>query len=111
MPSLPKLDKIDRHLEFEWLLCLANRLQRVRHTEDGGIQRPEEFPALTTSSSLGDNPRRHSILDGKHHSQKDRALRHCSPTGPWLPHGTAGLSRPISTSITVRLHSPDVEQY
>jgi len=102
VPSLLKSHKINDDLEFESLLCLASRLQpsqRLRPTKVGGIQRPEEFPALTTSRSLGENPRGYSILDKKYRNHKDRALKHCSLMGPWLPHGTAGLSKPISTSM------------
>jgi hypothetical protein len=51
VPSPLTLEKIDHDMEFEWLLCLASRLQtyqRLRPTEIGGIQKSEEFPALTT---------------------------------------------------------------
>jgi hypothetical protein len=60
MPSLLTLEKIDHDMELEWLLCLASRFQtyeRLRPTEIGGIQRSKEFPTLTTSSPLGENPR------------------------------------------------------
>jgi len=73
VPSLLKPDKINHELEFEWLLCLASRLQttqRLRPTEVGGLQKPEEFPALTTSRSLGENPRARSILDKKYRNHE-----------------------------------------
>jgi hypothetical protein len=75
MPSRVKSCKIDDGLEFEWLLCVASGLQasqRLRPTEVGGIQRPEEFPALTTSRFLGQNPRGHSILDKKYPNHQAR---------------------------------------
>jgi hypothetical protein len=59
VPSLLKSDKIDHDLEFERLLCFASKLQiskRLQPTGGGGLQRPEEFPTLTTSRSLGENP-------------------------------------------------------
>ena len=102
MPPPLKPDKIDHDLEFGWLLCLVSRIQlsqRPRAMKIGGIQRLEEFPALTTSSSLGGNPRGHSVLDGKYRNHKDSTLKHCSLTEPWLSHGAVGLSKHISTSI------------
>jgi hypothetical protein len=75
VPSLLKPDKLDHDLEFEWLLCLSSRLQtaqRLRPTEVGGLQSPGEFPALTTSRSLGENPRAHSILDKKYRNHEAR---------------------------------------
>ena len=75
MPSQLTPDKLDHDLEFEWLLCLASRLQtaqRLRPTEVGGLQSPEEFPALTTSRSLGENTRGHSILDKTYRNHEAR---------------------------------------
>ena len=75
MPSQLNPDKLDHDLEFEWLLCLASRLetsQRLRPTDVGGLQRPEKFPALTTSRSLGVNPRGYSILDKKYRNHEAR---------------------------------------
>jgi hypothetical protein len=78
MPSLLNPDKIDHDLEFEWLLCLTSRLQssqRLLPMKVGGIQRPEEFPALTTSRSLGENTRGHSILNKKYRNHEARRGR------------------------------------
>jgi hypothetical protein len=51
-----KSDKIDHNLEFEWLLCLANRFQTsqcLRPTEVRGIRRPEEFPHINDQQFFG----------------------------------------------------------
>ena len=75
MPSQLNPDKLDHDLEFEWLLCLSSRLQtaqRLRPMEVGGLQSPEEFPALMTSRSLGENPRAHSILDKTYRNHEAR---------------------------------------
>jgi hypothetical protein len=71
MPPLLKSDKLDHDMEFEWLLCLASRRQtsqRLRSTEVGGIQRPEEFPALTFHRE----PERALILDRKYPNHEAR---------------------------------------
>jgi hypothetical protein len=78
LPSQLKSNKIDCGLEFEWPLCVASRFQtsqRVRPTEIRGLPRLAEFPKLTTSGSLGENPRGRSILDGRYrnHEAKKRA--------------------------------------
>jgi hypothetical protein len=78
MPSLLNPVKMDHDLEFEWLLCLASRLQSsqlLRPTKVGWIQRPKELPALTTSRSLGENPRAHSSLDKKCRNHEARRGR------------------------------------
>ncbi len=78
MPLQLKPDKIDHDLEFEWLLCLASRLQSsqlLRPTKVGWIQRPKELPVLTTSRSLGENPRAHSSLDKKYRNHEARRGR------------------------------------
>ena len=78
MPLQLKPDKIDHDLEFEWLLCLASRLQSsqiLRPTKVGWIQRPKELPALTTRRFLGENPRAHSILDKKYRNREARRGR------------------------------------
>jgi hypothetical protein len=82
MPALLKQDKLDHDLEFEWLLCLASRLQssqRLRPAKAGGIRRPEELPALTTSRSAGENPRAHSILNKKYRSHETKKGASVSP--------------------------------
>ena len=75
MPSQLNPDKLDHDLEFEWLLCLSSRLQtvqRLRPMEVGGLQSPEEFPALATTRSLGENPRAHSILGKTYRNHEAR---------------------------------------
>jgi hypothetical protein len=75
MPSPLNPDKIDHDLEFEWLLCLSSRLQssqRLLPMKVGGIRRPEEFPALTTGRSLGENTGGHSILNKKYRNHEAR---------------------------------------
>jgi hypothetical protein len=75
VPSQLNPDKLDHNLEFEWLLCLSSRLQtaqRLRPTEVGGLQSSEKFPARTTSRSLGENPRAHSILDKTYRNHEAR---------------------------------------
>jgi hypothetical protein len=77
VPSQLNPDKLDHDLEFEWLHCLASRLQtaqRLRPTEVGGLQSPEEFPALTTSRSLGENPMAHSIFDKEYRNHRARMV-------------------------------------
>jgi hypothetical protein len=78
MPSLLNPVKMDHDLEFEWLLCLASRLQSsqlLRPTKVGWIQRHKELPALTTSRSLGENPSARSSLDKKYRNPEARRGR------------------------------------
>ena len=82
MPSLLNPVKMDHDLEFEWLLCLASRLQSsqlLRPTGVGGIERPEEFLALTTSRLLGETPRAHSILEKKYRNHEAKKGASVSP--------------------------------
>jgi hypothetical protein len=108
VPPPVTLEKVGHDLKFEGLPYLAGRLQtsqRLRPTEIGGIQRPEEFPALAASGSLGGNRRGHSILDGMYRNHTNRALRHCNLMGPWLPRGTEVCRIPSSVQSTACFHS------
>jgi hypothetical protein len=75
VPYPPKSHKVNRDLEFEWLLSLSSRLQtsqRLRPTEIHGIQRPKEFPTLSTRTTLGENAGGHSITDRKYSNGEPR---------------------------------------
>jgi hypothetical protein len=73
--SLLKSHKVNHDVEIEWLLCLASRLQasqRLRPTEIRGIQRPGEFPTLSTRGTLGENARGHSITGRRYRKSEPR---------------------------------------
>jgi len=75
VPSQLKSQKFDRDQEFESLLCHASRLQtsqRLRPTEIHGIQRPKEFPTLSSRRTLGENAGGRSITDRKYRNGEPR---------------------------------------
>jgi hypothetical protein len=82
VPYQPKSNRANYDSEFEWLLCLASRLQtsqRLRPAEIRGIKRPGEFPILTRSRSLDANPRGYTILNRRYANHKATKRASLSP--------------------------------
>jgi hypothetical protein len=82
VPYQVKSKKVNHDVEFEWLLCLASRLQtsqRPRPAEIRGIKKPGEFPILTMTRSLVANPRGLAILDRRHANHKATKRTSLSP--------------------------------
>jgi hypothetical protein len=82
VPYQPKPNKVNHDLEFEWLLCLASRLQtsqRLRPAEIRAIKRPGEFPIPTMTRSLEANPRGYTILNRRYANHKARKPASLSP--------------------------------
>jgi hypothetical protein len=73
VPYQPKSNRANYDSEFEWLLCLASRLQtsqRLRPAEIRGIKKPGELPMRTMTRSLEANPRGYAILNGRYANHK-----------------------------------------
>jgi hypothetical protein len=82
VPYQPKSNKANLDLDFEWLLCLASRLQtsqRLRPAEIRGIKRPGEFPISTMTRSLKANPRVYAILNRRYANHKATKRASLSP--------------------------------